>query len=285
MRDINSRGALGLGEEGRAAFGPGGAQLVLFCPLSGDDWAHFQVEKSAQEGKGPAQGVSAGPSCQGATSPASDILLPSHHLSPASTPTCSDSLAACSVPRHCGCHPCTSLLGDCDRTRLPRCSPPNPGLQLGPQRGGPSGHCGLGHLPGRHAGLDCHLSAGWVGPCTYPHPRKSFLRSNLIPAHCNWRPLGAGTECGWKEAEEERKVKGCNWKGRRSEDKVPGMGRQRESREQNIKAGKEKGEVGGLREAPPHLFPNPALAPPAFPSGRVHLPSGLAFLSRVPPLT
>lgn len=129
----------------------------------------------------------------------------------------------------------------------------------------------------------CQLD-GWV-PVPGPHPRKSFLRSNLIPAHCNWRPLGAGTECGWKEAEEERKVKGCNWKGRRSEDKVPGMGRQRESREQNIKAGKEKGEVGGLREAPPHLFPNPALAPPAFPSGRVHLPSGLAFLSRVPPLT
>lgn len=30
MRDINSRGALGLGEGGRVAFGPGGAQLVLF---------------------------------------------------------------------------------------------------------------------------------------------------------------------------------------------------------------------------------------------------------------
>lgn len=86
-----------------------------------------------------------------------------------------------SVPRHCGCDPSTSLPGGRDWTGSPGCSPPNTGLQPGPQWGGPSGHRGLGHLPGGHAGLDHCLSAGWVGPRTsIPHPsppQKTFPKT------------------------------------------------------------------------------------------------------------
>lgn len=77
----------------------------------------------------------------------------------------------------------------------------------------------------------------WIAACQLdewvlvppPSPGKSFLRSNLIPACCSQHPLGTGTSCGWKETEEERKVK--RWGGV-SEDKLPAMGKQRGSRRQ-----------------------------------------------------
>lgn len=139
-------------------------------PVSGDDWAPFPGEEfNLEEGKGLAQSVSVKPWCRGAASPATGILLSSHCLSLLpSPPLALDSLTACFVPRYRDCDPRTSLPGGCDRTGLPGCTPPNTGLQPGPQWRGPSGHCGLGHLPGCHAGLDCCLSVGWVGLCTSP---------------------------------------------------------------------------------------------------------------------
>lgn len=147
---------------------------------------------------------------RGATSPAvvscfQAIACPYPHTH---TPAL-DSLMACSVPRYRRCDPRTSLPGGRDRTGPPGCTPPNTGLQPGPQWGGPSGHRGLGHLPGRHAGLDRCLSVGRVRLCTSPLPLQAFLRSNLIPAYCS--PLGTGTFCGLKEAEEGRTVKRWGW--------------------------------------------------------------------------
>lgn len=48
----------------------------------------------------------------------------------------------------------------------------------------------------------CQLD-GWV-PVPPPSPGKSFLRSNLIPTYGSQHPLGTGTSCGWKEAEERK---------------------------------------------------------------------------------
>lgn len=163
-------------EEGRAGEMEGGRAATV-CD---NGWDLFPGEKvDSEEGKDlpKVSGLSHGagvPPAQPLASYFQAIACPYPLPAP-------DSLTACCVPRHCGCDPCTGLLGGCDRTGPPGRTPPNTGLQPGPQWGGPSGHCGLGHLPGRHAGLDRCLSVGWVGLCTSnpPPPGKSFLRSNL----------------------------------------------------------------------------------------------------------
>lgn len=158
--------------------------------MAGPPFAGEKVD--SETGKGLAQVGSARLWCRSATSRASDVLpnVLNSHL-----PTCPTSLTACSVPRLCGCDPHTSLPGGYDRTEPPGCAASNTGPQPGPQRRGPAGHRGLRLLPGRHAGLDRCLSARWVGPCTSTLPQKSFLKSNLIPAHCSQHPLGTGIPC------------------------------------------------------------------------------------------
>lgn len=170
--DINGRVyGLGRGRESSHC-GPDGVQQALVLhPVSDNGRAPFPGEKvDSEEGKDlpKLSGLSCGTGCHQPSH-----WCPTFKPSPASAPPAPDSLTACSVPRPCGCDPRTSVPGGCDRTGPPGCTPPNTGLQPGPQWGGPSGHCGLGHLSGRHEGLDRCLSVGWVGLCTYNPPPES----------------------------------------------------------------------------------------------------------------